>query len=516
MSSSSRIKLTPDHAARNRRLHLREIVDAGDPETPTVGGELRAARMRAGHDLRDIGDALRIRYRHLEALESGQHHELPGKTYAVGFVRAYAEHLGLNPDELVRRFKAEAGEAGTTLSAAAPTATAPRPLHDPAPSLGMRYPVEREETKLPTGTTMILVSLLVIGGAAGWFFSQGSSETTVSEVPPPPAFVEPDPRLLRPHPSVPTDAAERTPAFAVDLSETRAATQVATAADAVEAQPTTTASDNTAEAAAPAETVASDDATDSTAVAALEADAGNATTARVDSLTDGLPETLADPLAETSAEATETALAEDGAETGAPIQLAAPIPVRRRPGLVAPTPDPEPEQQAAAPQALAPQALAPQALAPQTLAPQTLAPETLASQSVTPQSAPALRTGPAPEERGVPTQLAQPAPTENRPTLSDDPLDNFSRIQILALNASWLRVDDGEGQVLIQRRMREGEIFAVPAEQGLVMAARNAGAFQILVDGRPVGRAGQDGEVLSGLSLDVRDLQRRDVQVSSE
>jgi cytoskeleton protein RodZ len=32
---------------------------------------------------------------------------IPGRTYAVGFVRAYAEHLGLNSEQAVERFKSE-------------------------------------------------------------------------------------------------------------------------------------------------------------------------------------------------------------------------------------------------------------------------------------------------------------------------------------------------------------------------------------------------------------------------
>ena len=36
--------------------------------------------------------------------------ELPGNAYAVGFLRTYAQALGLDPDEVGRRFRAEAAE----------------------------------------------------------------------------------------------------------------------------------------------------------------------------------------------------------------------------------------------------------------------------------------------------------------------------------------------------------------------------------------------------------------------
>ena len=81
----------------------------GDSASNTgVGALLRASRVRIGEDLQDVAILLRIRYPYLEAIEGGRFEELPGKTYAVGFVRAYADHLGLDGEEVVRRFKAEA------------------------------------------------------------------------------------------------------------------------------------------------------------------------------------------------------------------------------------------------------------------------------------------------------------------------------------------------------------------------------------------------------------------------
>ena len=46
--------------------------------------------------------------RYLEALEEGRIGELPGNAYALGFLRTYATALGLDTNEIARRFKAEA------------------------------------------------------------------------------------------------------------------------------------------------------------------------------------------------------------------------------------------------------------------------------------------------------------------------------------------------------------------------------------------------------------------------
>src|ERR1700760_1074054 len=90
-----------------RRIHLREI--SGDSDTPleTVGQDLRAARQRRGDDLATVSKALKIRKDHLESIEEDRIEALPGRTYAVGFVRSYADYLGLDASQCVERFKAE-------------------------------------------------------------------------------------------------------------------------------------------------------------------------------------------------------------------------------------------------------------------------------------------------------------------------------------------------------------------------------------------------------------------------
>ena len=77
-----------------------------------VGALLKASRLRIGEELRDIAGILKIRYVFLEAIENGRFEELPGTTYTLGFVRAYAEHLGLDSDEVIRRFKNQESGAG--------------------------------------------------------------------------------------------------------------------------------------------------------------------------------------------------------------------------------------------------------------------------------------------------------------------------------------------------------------------------------------------------------------------
>jgi cytoskeleton protein RodZ len=61
-----------------------------------IGNSLREARLRQGLDFPEIEQATKIRPKYLRALEDEQFDILPGQTYVKGFLRSYAEYLGLD------------------------------------------------------------------------------------------------------------------------------------------------------------------------------------------------------------------------------------------------------------------------------------------------------------------------------------------------------------------------------------------------------------------------------------
>src|SRR5437870_5023815 len=63
-----------------------------------IGSSLREARGRRGLDLAEVEAATLIRGRYLEALEHEQFELLPVGSYRRGFLREYAEFLGLDGD----------------------------------------------------------------------------------------------------------------------------------------------------------------------------------------------------------------------------------------------------------------------------------------------------------------------------------------------------------------------------------------------------------------------------------
>jgi cytoskeleton protein RodZ len=91
-----------------------------------IGNSLREARLRQGFELPRVEADTKIRAKYLRALEEEHFEVLPGETYVKGFLRTYAEYLGLDGqlyvDEYNSRFARE-----EELPAQSPAARRPRP-----------------------------------------------------------------------------------------------------------------------------------------------------------------------------------------------------------------------------------------------------------------------------------------------------------------------------------------------------------------------------------------------------
>ena len=165
---------------------------ADQPSAPTsrVGAELRAARDRIGWGLPDVAAGLRIRLPYLEAIEAGRLSDLPGNAYALGFVRSYAQALGLDPDEIARRFRAEAAEVNRRTE--------------------LDFPAPVPERGMPAGAMILLGVLLTVGAYVAWYRSsdrQPNAEPVravperlapLAETAPPPATPAPAPARAPP------------------------------------------------------------------------------------------------------------------------------------------------------------------------------------------------------------------------------------------------------------------------------------------------------------------------------
>lgn len=74
----------------------------------SVGASLKRARLAQKKTLDIVSKALCIRKIYIKAIEENNYDELHPVPYGIGFVRSYAEYLGLNSEPIVQRYKEEA------------------------------------------------------------------------------------------------------------------------------------------------------------------------------------------------------------------------------------------------------------------------------------------------------------------------------------------------------------------------------------------------------------------------
>jgi len=497
-------------------------VEIEQANSDNIGALLRASRDRLGEDVYAVSRALRIRHRYLQAIEDGAYDDLPGPTYAVGFARAYAEYVGLDGEEVVRRFKVETSALDG--------------------SAELRFPSPIPESGVPGGA-VLLIGLLIAGLTYGaWYvFSErdgflaevisplperfrslvdgddaerGSAQTVAERSTPdsaPPASPgtsasaspKPEPANATANASPMADNAERTSAPDVSpatdtssyppppLPGGEAADREVVVAEV--SRPAEASSNQTSGAASPDTTATSDaDAASATSQDSdpsdeAESDVVGETAVPQPVAAIATPEDTANPDLSADAQEGETSDAEsveasanaDGVET-------APAPTI---GDVDPAPVVEEQAPASSPPARDSADNEPG---------QTAGDSPMAENRVA-----AAATDPTPDEGSVVTARTAGPISAGRVFGDTDEV----RIVVRARIDSFIQVrDDGANRMLVTRLLRAGGVYRVPDRPGLTLSTGNAGALDILVDGEIVPSIGGDGIVLQGVALDVERL----------
>lgn len=117
-----------------------------------VGATLREARTGRGVELSEVEAATKIRRRFLDAIENEAWDVLPGPAYAAGFVRAYADYLGLD---------------GARMAAECPLRPSP-PVPDRTARSGPRR-------RIPPAVA-VSVGLIVVIGIVGLLWGGGGND----------------------------------------------------------------------------------------------------------------------------------------------------------------------------------------------------------------------------------------------------------------------------------------------------------------------------------------------------
>lgn len=181
-----------------------------------VGRLLRDQREARGLDLTQVEKSLRIRRVHLEAIEEGRFDKLPGAAYIPAFLRAYAAHVGLDPEKVLTAYHL----------------SGPVPIKRPV-TLPADFPIV--ERRAPIGLAVLTVLLVVAAGYAAWHYLPREQSVVAEKVPPVPD------RLLASSPTTSAPATEAAPAAPATTAANAPAPVAAPAAPApsvTPAQPT--------------------------------------------------------------------------------------------------------------------------------------------------------------------------------------------------------------------------------------------------------------------------------------
>jgi cytoskeletal protein RodZ len=133
-----------------------------------IGDSLREARTRRGLSAADVQKGIRIRERYLTALEEERWELLPGEAYTKGFLRTYAEFLGLNGNLYIDEYNARIAH------------------HDDEPPLVPESLSAHPGTR--NGVLRAVVAVLVLGalvaGLAAWRLGGSTHHSADAATPP--------------------------------------------------------------------------------------------------------------------------------------------------------------------------------------------------------------------------------------------------------------------------------------------------------------------------------------------
>ncbi|MBK8158750.1 MAG: DUF4115 domain-containing protein [Rhodospirillaceae bacterium] len=142
-----------------------EFID--DRNEDGVAALLRRRREELGRDIPTVARQLRIRAVYINAIEEGRLQDLPGTAYAVGFVRAYADYLGLDGNSIVGDYRDELARRSRQNQ--------------------LIWPVDQVEHKHFPGGIVLVVSLLVaVALYGGWYVASlpgGTGIDLIDQVP---------------------------------------------------------------------------------------------------------------------------------------------------------------------------------------------------------------------------------------------------------------------------------------------------------------------------------------------
>jgi cytoskeleton protein RodZ len=130
---------------------------------PTVGAQLRAGREARGAPLEEASRALRIDVELIEALEADQFEVFSAPVFTKGYVKRYADFLGLPVEEILEAYYAQVGR-------------------DDVPVVSPNAPIKLGDDRQKAMWILVVVLLGILGLAAFLWWRSGPDTSSAPQV----------------------------------------------------------------------------------------------------------------------------------------------------------------------------------------------------------------------------------------------------------------------------------------------------------------------------------------------
>ena len=144
--------MTKNSKKTEKNTEITEVPAVADKEDDKIGGILKQARLSKGKKILEVAQTLCIRKAYLEAIEANDYEKIPEFPYGIGFIRSYADYLGLNSSLIIQKYKEES-EPETAEN-----------------ENGGYQPEPQAEAAVPNRKYLIVSLLAIIAVYAAWYF----------------------------------------------------------------------------------------------------------------------------------------------------------------------------------------------------------------------------------------------------------------------------------------------------------------------------------------------------------
>lgn len=143
----------------------------------SLGNFLKKEREKKGYSLEEAQEETKIQVRYLKALEEEKFEILPGEVFTKGFLRSYADFLGLSSEEIMRKYQELKGEKQEEENKALERKKNEEKAESPLKSqkLENKQPSPRPKAMAKSITLPLIIATLVVLAIGVWGYNKSVS-----------------------------------------------------------------------------------------------------------------------------------------------------------------------------------------------------------------------------------------------------------------------------------------------------------------------------------------------------